>query len=96
MLETNFTKLSYIPAEINIQPVFALVDSGATHNFVKEEVAKRLNLHIDLGVNMFKAVNSEVERVVGLVCQVPLNIGEWLGVINLIVIPLDDFGVVIG
>ena len=36
--ETKFTKLSYIPAEINIQPVFALVDSGATHNFVKEEM----------------------------------------------------------
>ena len=43
-----------------------------------------------------KAVNLEVERVVGLVLQVPLKIGEWSGEVNLIVVPLDDFDVVLG
>ena len=39
-METNFTKLSYVPIELNGQEVFALVDSGSTHNFAKEEMVK--------------------------------------------------------
>ena len=39
-METNFTKLSYVPIEVNGQQVFALVDSGSTHKFIKEEMAK--------------------------------------------------------
>ena len=47
-------------------------------------------------MNTFKEVNLEVERVVGLARQVPLNIGEWSGVINLIIVPLYEFDVVLG
>ena len=47
-------------------------------------------------MNMFKEVNSKVERVVGLARQVPLNIGEWSGVIKLIIVPLYDFDVLLG
>ena len=39
-METNFTKLSYVPIELNGKQVFALVDSGSTHNFIKEEMEK--------------------------------------------------------
>ena len=31
-----------------------------------------------------------------MVLQVPLNIGEWSGVINLTIVPLDNFDVVLG
>ena len=37
--ETDFTKPSYVPVELNRQQVFALVDSGVTHNFIQEERA---------------------------------------------------------
>ena len=42
--ETDFTILSYVPADLNGHLFLALVDSGATHFFVKEEMVKRLNL----------------------------------------------------
>ena len=75
-----------------------LVYSGFTHNYVKEEVAKQLNfkLHVERGVNSFKEVNSEVERVVGLDNQVPLNLEDWTSVGDFMVIPLYDFDVVLG
>ena len=47
-------------------------------------------------VNMFKAINSKVERVIVLARQVPLKIGEWTCVVNFTVVPLDDFDVVLG
>ena len=73
-----------------------MVDSGATRNFVKQEITKLLNLWIETGVNTFEALNSKVDSVVGLDSQVPLNIGEWKGVVKFAVIPLDEFDVVLG
>ena len=66
ILEVEFTKLSYVPIELNGQQVLLLLDSGATHNLFKEEVVNRFKLQVELGLSSFKVVNSEVERVVGV------------------------------
>ena len=76
--------------------MLTLVDSGATHNFVKEEAAKNFNLKVELRKNMFKVVNLEMERVEGVARQVSLKLGEWVGMTNFTIIPLDDFDVVLG
>ena len=94
--EPDYGELSYVPIELNGHQISALIDSGATHNFVNEEVAKRLGLQVEHKENMFKAVNSSVERVVGVAQKVSLSIGEWAGVSDFTVVPLDDFEVVIG
>ena len=69
--------------------------SGATHKFIKKEVVKRFNLQIEPKTNSFKAINSGFEKVVGLTQQVPLKLGEWIGMSDFTVVPLDDFGVVL-
>jgi len=45
--------------------LLALVDSGASHNFMREEVAKELGLKLEPGERMFKSVNIDVEKVIG-------------------------------
>ena len=45
--EPDYGELSYVPIELNGHQISALVDSGATHNFVNEEVAKRLGLQVE-------------------------------------------------
>jgi len=94
--EPDYGELSYVPIELNGHQILALVDSGATHNFVNEEVAKRLGLQAEQKENMFKAVNSSVERVQGVAQKISLRIGEWAGVSDFTIVPLDDFEVVIG
>ena len=75
-VEANFTKLRFVVAELKKHGVLALVDSSTTHNFIKREVAKQFGLKIEPKTNSFKAVNSEVEKVVGLAQRVPLKLGE--------------------
>ena len=60
------------------------------------EVVKHLKLQIDLGMNLFKVVNLEVEKVVGLAHQFPLTLGKWIILVDFIVIPLDDFDIILG
>jgi hypothetical protein len=64
--EENLIRSCHVQVEKNMQTIFVLVDSGATRNFVKEEVIIMLGLKIEPTQSSFKAVNSEVERVVGM------------------------------
>ncbi len=43
-----------------------MVDSGVTHNFMIDEVAKELGLKLEPPQKSSKAINSEVEKVVGM------------------------------
>lgn len=43
-----------------------------------------------------KAVNSEARPIAGLAKDVPLKIGAWSGVANLMAVAMDDFQVILG
>lgn len=43
-----------------------------------------------------KAVNSQATPIHGLAKSVPLKMGAWVGRINLLAVPLDDFRVILG
>lgn len=94
--EQDPTGLSFVSAGINGHTVMALVDSGATHNFMKDSVAKRLDLKLEESPNAVKAVNSKVAKVIGKAKDVSMRLGDWTGVINFTVVQLDDFDVVLG
>jgi hypothetical protein len=38
--DPDMTRLSYVQAEINGKMTLAMVDSGATHNFMREDIAQ--------------------------------------------------------
>ena len=89
--------LMFIDTTINSQPSKStLIDSGATHNFITDQEARRLGLTIENDPRKIKIVNSEVLPIVGVSKRVPLKLGAWSGVMDLVVVRMDDFGVVLG
>ncbi|GJS50693.1 putative nucleotidyltransferase, ribonuclease H [Tanacetum coccineum] len=88
--------LQYVEVTISSVKVRALVDSGATHNFVADDEAKRLGINATKGSGTIKAVNSLAKAIHGVAKDVREKIGEWEGTIDLSVVPMDDFKVVLG
>ncbi|GJY48142.1 putative retrotransposon gag domain, aspartic peptidase domain protein [Tanacetum coccineum] len=83
-------------ATINDVKVRALVDFGATHNFMADDEAKLLGINATKGSGTIKAVNSPAKAIHGVAKDVRSKIGEWEGTIDLSVVPMDDFKVVFG
>lgn len=86
----------YIEVEINGQHIKTMVDTGATHNFVVVGEAKRLGLKVAKETEWLKAVNSEAPPIHGTARGVELKIRAWSGKTYLLVVPMDDFQVVLG
>lgn len=88
--------LMLIDVKINGKATRAMVDTGATHNFVAEPEAKRLGLRLEKDSSKIKAVNSAARAVHGTAKAVPIEMGKWSGRTNLMAIPMDDFQVLLG
>nr|GEY33033.1 hypothetical protein [Tanacetum cinerariifolium] len=88
--------LQYVEATINGIKVCAFVDTGATHNFVAVDEAERLGINATKGSGTIKAVHSPAKPIHGVAKDAWAKIGEWEGTIDLLVVPMDDFIVVLG
>ena len=88
--------LMYVEVHINNKPTCAMVDTGATHNFVSTEEAKKLGLKVSKETGWLKTVNSQARPIHGVARGVEMHIGTWKGTIDLSVVPMDDFQVVLG
>ncbi|GJS97949.1 putative retrotransposon gag domain, aspartic peptidase domain protein [Tanacetum coccineum] len=88
--------LQYVEATINDVKVRALVDFGATYNFVTVDEAERLGITATKGSGTIKAVNSPAKPIQGVAKDVRAKIGEWEGTIDFSVVLMDDFKVVLG
>ncbi|KAL6319749.1 hypothetical protein AAG906_036807 [Vitis piasezkii] len=69
--------LMHIHAIVNGVQVKALVDSGATHNFVATKEAAKLGLKLEEDTSRIKAVNSKAQKIQGVAKNVPMQIGDW-------------------
>ncbi|KAF2294356.1 hypothetical protein GH714_009610 [Hevea brasiliensis] len=74
----------------------ALVDTGATDNFVADTLVTRFKITVQADAGKIKAVNSQALNTVGVARGVSYQMGPWNGKIDFTVTPLDDFDVVIG
>ncbi|KAK2987398.1 hypothetical protein RJ640_020595 [Escallonia rubra] len=88
--------LLYMEAKLNGKPAHVLMDTGATHNFITMEEAKRLGLNVVDGGGWLKTVNAEAKPLQGTVRQVEMCLGKWKGFVNFSVAQMDDFKVVLG
>ena len=88
--------LMYVEAKVNGMSTKAMIDTGATHNFVLEEEARRLKLQTSKEAGWLKAVNSAAKPSQGVAHGVTIKIGPWEGKIDFTVAPMDDFKIVIG
>uniref|UniRef100_A0A2C9WJ95 Aspartic peptidase DDI1-type domain-containing protein n=1 Tax=Manihot esculenta TaxID=3983 RepID=A0A2C9WJ95_MANES len=56
----------YVELTINGKSVRALVDTGATYNFIADSMASRFELKIQADKEKIKAVNSQALNMVGV------------------------------
>ncbi|XP_054793649.1 uncharacterized protein LOC129299213 [Prosopis cineraria] len=88
--------LLYADLAIQGKSASAMLDIGASHNFIEAEEAKRLGIQLSKGEGTIKAVNSPAKQVFGIAKDVKVKIGDWQDTLDFTVIPMDDFKVVLG
>lgn len=88
--------LMYADIAIEGKATMAMLDTGATHNFIDAEKAKRMGLKNKPSCGTIKAVNSRAKPIMGVSKVVKVRIGDWQGELSFIVVPMDDFKVVLG
>ncbi|KAL0308024.1 UNVERIFIED_CONTAM: hypothetical protein Sangu_2998500 [Sesamum angustifolium] len=84
-----------VPGRINGKEIKALVDTGATHNFVSDRVVRKLGLDVRTWDSRVKAVNSKAVPVSGI-ADAELCVGSWSGQCKFVTVGLDDFDVILG
>ena len=69
----------YVHAVVNGRKIDALVDKGATHNFVCNVAAVRLKLDVGKHTSRMKAIYSKAQAVAGVVQGATIGLGDWKG-----------------
>lgn len=86
----------FVQAKINERHVKTLVDTGASNNFLAESEAKELGIQYTNDIGWVKAVNSPSQPILGVACGVPIKIAGYEGIVDLTVVPMDDYRMVLG
>ncbi|XP_070010333.1 uncharacterized protein [Nicotiana sylvestris] len=86
----------YVDLTINNKLARAMVDTGATHNFVTEAAAKRLELKLAPTKSCIKTVNAEVQNTRGVANGVGVKLGAWKGMTNFSVTAMDIIDIILG
>ncbi|XP_012081555.2 uncharacterized protein LOC105641579 [Jatropha curcas] len=86
----------YIDFTLNGKSAKAMVDTGATNNFLNFPMVSKFKLQVKKDSRKLKAVNSEAVKTVGVAADVPCRVGSWEGNINFTVALMDDFDIVLG
>ena len=76
--------------------ILTMVDSGATHNFMSEDTARRIGLKFVLVKAQMKIVNSPPDCVLGVAKKVDTTLGEWIGNVDFTIVHIDDYEAVLG
>ena len=89
-------KLEYVDMKVGKGTLLTMVDSGVTHNFIKEEAARKVGLKFSPTQAHLKAVNFAPDKVISITENVDVNIGEWSGNIDFTILRMDDSEAVFG
>ncbi|GFZ10101.1 hypothetical protein Acr_21g0007000 [Actinidia rufa] len=86
----------YVEAKVRGFNTRALIDTGASYNFIEVKEAKRLGLQLKEEQGWIKAVNTEARPIYGVARDVRIHIGDWCGQVDFTVVPIDDYPIVLG
>uniref|UniRef100_A0A803N0S9 Retrotransposon gag domain-containing protein n=1 Tax=Chenopodium quinoa TaxID=63459 RepID=A0A803N0S9_CHEQI len=86
----------FVDTLVNGRASKALVDCGASHNFITEKEAMKLGIKYTKEPGRVKTVNTSPVPILGVAHKVPICLGQWSGTINLTVVHMDDFSLVLG
>lgn len=68
----------YVDIKVNGEPIRAMVDTGATHNYLASTEVERLGLTLEKGYGRVKAINSAAQPVSGIAKSVLIKVGPYL------------------
>ncbi|KAK8640681.1 hypothetical protein V6N13_008433 [Hibiscus sabdariffa] len=88
--------LLFADVAINGKATRAMVDTGASHNFISPEEATRLGVKVTGGKGSIKAVNSATKPIHGIAQKVKTDIGTWSDHLNFSIVPMDDYKLILG
>ncbi|KAK4385697.1 hypothetical protein Sango_2693700 [Sesamum angolense] len=88
--------LMFVDVKIHGKPVHAMIDTGATHNYLARAEVERLGLVLEKGVGRVKAINSAAQPIAGVAKSVLIKVGPFEGKTNLSVMVMDDFKLILG
>lgn len=89
-------RLEYVNMEIGGVKVLTMVDSGASHNFMSEDIARKLSLKFVPVEAHMKTVNSPPTAILGVAERVETVLGEWSGKVDFTIVRIDDYEAVLG
>ncbi|KAK2996782.1 hypothetical protein RJ639_026463, partial [Escallonia herrerae] len=88
--------LMYVDIKVNGKAIRAMVDTGATHNYISSTEVERLGLTLEKGCGRVKAINSAAQPVAGIARSVLIKIGPYEGRTNFLIVIMDDFKLILG
>ncbi|KAK2994730.1 hypothetical protein RJ640_002536 [Escallonia rubra] len=88
--------LMYVDIKVNGKAIRAMVDTGATHNYISSIEVERLGLTLEKGCGRVKAINSAAQPVARIARSVLIKIGPYEGRTNFSVVIMDDFKLILG
>ena len=91
-------KLSFVQMTMKGKRFAALVDTRATHSFLSRKAAKSFGkkAKMEREWSAFKAVNSTMKAVVGVIENTQVRVGSWFGKLDLRIVDMDDHSMVLG
>jgi len=91
-------KLSFVQVTVKGKKIAALVDTGATHNFLSRKEAKSFGKKAKMEGewSAFKVVNSTIRALDGVLQNIQVKVGSWFGKLDLRVVDMDDHFMVLG
>ncbi|KAK3021351.1 hypothetical protein RJ639_045984 [Escallonia herrerae] len=88
--------LMYVDIKVNGKAIRAMVDTGATHNYISSTEVERLGLTLEKGCRRVKAINSAAQPVAGIARSFLIKIDPYEGRTNFSVVIMDDFKLILG
>ncbi|KAL0287105.1 UNVERIFIED_CONTAM: Retrovirus-related Pol polyprotein from transposon.6 [Sesamum angustifolium] len=88
--------LMFVDVKIHGKPVRAMIDTGATQNYLANAKVERLGLVLEKGVGRVKAINSAAQPITGVAKSVLIKVGPFEGKANFSVVVMDDFKLILG
>ena len=88
--------LEYVQMNIGGADILTMVNSGATHNFMSEDIVRRIGLKFVPLKAQMKTLNSPPDYVLGVAEKVDTTLGEWRGKVDFTIVRIDDYEAVLG
>ncbi|KAF2286313.1 hypothetical protein GH714_013750 [Hevea brasiliensis] len=86
----------FVQIKVGGQELQALLDTGASHNFLTEKEAKRLGIPYEKEMGWLKAVNSTPNLIHGVARDTKVRIEDWHGTLDFFVVSMDDYQCILG